>query len=360
MDLEPLYLYIASRLPSKYRPFLQSWAKAGKTFEELCMAGKSRLAELGVEGRDLESWESQKDSISVTAVFDSMAESQIEAIPFYDKRYPELLSQLSDKPAVLFCRGKITDANEACLAIVGSRLMSTYGRSVIGRITDPLIDSGCSIVSGLAYGIDAAAHAEAVGKNSRTIAVLGSGLDDESIYPRMHAILAKRIMECGGLLVSEYPPGTGALRHHFVARNRIIAGMTLGTCVVECKAKSGALITAEFAMDYNRSVYAVPGPINSILSEGPNGLIKQGAIPVTSGEDILNDLGIAVTSGRKAEPELTHLQRRVLECMKSGPASMDEIGEHTKIGLAEILSAISFLELHGLITNAGNQKFIKI
>ncbi len=359
MELETLYLYITSLLPVKNLAVLDEWRKRAGSFESFYKADRQTLLSFGMPESLLKVWEEIKKQNHVTEIFDSMAKNQIQAIPYYDSHYPKLLKEIFDAPAVLFYRGTLCESSEAGIAIVGSRLMSSYGKIVVKRIAEPLIEAGCTIVSGMAYGIDTAAHSETVNAGRRTIAILGSGIDEPSIYPRTHISLANRIIETGGLLLSEYPPGTPALRHHFVARNRIIAGMSLGTCVAECKIKSGALITADFAMDFNRPVYAVPGPINSILSDGPNSLIKKGAIPVTGGEDILEDLNLTITKPEPAKPNVTGLQKRVLECIQTGPLNIENLCESTGANSQEIIAALSMLELQGLAQNTGPEGYVK-
>jgi DNA processing protein len=178
------------------------------------------------------------------------------------------------------------------LAVVGARDSTPYGESVISHLLPPLINRGITITSGLAYGIDAMAHTETVRTHGRTIAVVAGGLDEKSLYPQAHLYLSRKILRNNGAIISEYPPGTPALKHHFIARNRIISGLSMGTLIIECKQKSGALITARYALEQNRNIYAVPGSILTPHSAGPNQLIQQGATPVTCAGDILQDLAV--------------------------------------------------------------------
>ncbi len=339
MDLEPLYLYILSKLPIRQ-------------IEEF-----ERLREQA--GSFKNAWQRAGLLEPVEKLAEKLNKESIGALPYYDPLYPTLLKQIFDPPPVLFYKGVLLDCDEACVGIVGTRMMSAYGKAVLPKITDPLIQSGCTIVSGLAYGVDAAAHQEAVKQKARTIAVLGSGLDDASLYPKHHVALAHEILEHNGLLLSEHPPGEPAFKQHFVARNRIIAGMSLSTVVVECKQKSGALITADYAMDFNRPVYAVPGPIYSEYSSGPHQLIQQGAMLITSGNEILEDLNLRITNSTQTNAANTPAELCVLECIQSSPRTIDEMLQLTSLSSGDLLAIISVLELNKQIKNLGAEGYIK-
>lgn len=286
--------------------------------------------------------------------------TKVKAISYYDPCYPKLLKEIFDPPSVLFYRGQLISADEACVAIVGTRQISSYGRTIMPRLAQPLIDNKITIISGLAYGIDAAAHAEAVKNRARTIAVLGSGLDDAALYPRQHLQLAEEILDNNGLLLSEQPPGTPGFKQNFIARNRIIAGMSLGTMIVECKLKSGALITADYAMNFNRPVYAVPGPIYSPYSEGPHKLISDGAMLISSGNEVVADLGLQITQPTLLEHNFTDLELRVLKCMHSEPQTIDALQATLNISTEQLIAILTSLELQSAIRNLGAEGFIKI
>ncbi|MBM2821154.1 MAG: Protecting protein DprA protein [Candidatus Berkelbacteria bacterium] len=212
----------------------------------------------------------------------------LDCIILPDKDYPKLLKEISDPPGILYIKGNLSLQDEVSLAVVGSRKYSLYGKKATNYIVGPLVQNGLCIVSGLALGIDAIAHEVALSSKGRTLAVLGCGLDQ--IYPLANIRLADKIIKSGGALISEFPLGMPALRHNFPIRNRIIAGLTLGTLVIECAEGSGSLLTAAAAIDYNREVFAVPGEIFSETSSGTNRLIKMGAKIVTSHRDVLEDL----------------------------------------------------------------------
>ncbi len=209
-------------------------------------------------------------------------------LPFDDPRYPGLLKQISKPPAALWCRGDPSALRDPLIAIVGSRKPTPYGRRVAGLLSRGLVVAGIGVVSGGAYGVDAASHAAAMDAGGRTVAVLGTGIDRD--YPAAHAPLFARMAEHGGACVTEFPPGTPPRPGHFPVRNRVISGLARGVVVVEAGARSGALITARFAMEQNREVFAVPGELTNELSVGPHALIRRGAVLVTGVEDILEEI----------------------------------------------------------------------
>lgn len=213
----------------------------------------------------------------------------IEKIDITNKFYPEDLKKIQNPPQILYFQGKILP-KETCFAIIGTRLCSDYGKQMALEIAGDLTEAGLTIVSGMALGIDTFSHLAAVERGKRTIAVLGTGLDEKSIYPRENIKLARTIIKTGGCLISEYPPGTRGTNFTFPERNRIISGMSLGVLVIEAKQKSGALITANWAEKQNRKVFAVPGPVHSSNSKGCHHLIKRGAKLVENSKDILKDL----------------------------------------------------------------------
>lgn len=355
-DLEPLYLYILSLLPIRQLEIFEDLRKQAGSFENVVLNPPLGFAER---------LRKVKSENSVEKLFLDLQKCGVKVLPYYDSRYPKLLKEIHDPPPVLFYRGLLIDSNEACIAIVGSRKMSSYGATVMPIIAKPLIDAGAAIVSGLAYGADSAAHAECVKRDARTIAVLGSGVDGNSIYPRAHLRLAHDILDNKGLIISEHPPGMPGLKQNFVARNRIIAGLSLGVVIVECKTKSGALLTADFAADFNRNLYAVPGPVYSAFSEGPHLLIKNGAMLTNSGEEILEDLVLARPEIKLKQKQLiknsfTEKERRVLKCMQDSPATTDAIINATDLAAHQVTQIITTLELKGVVKNLGNAGFLKL
>lgn len=262
----------------------------------------------------------------------------------HDAAYPPLLLEIHDPPRTLYVRG---DADLSLLArpavaIVGARACSPYGAQVARLLGRELGGADLVVVSGLARGIDGEAHRGALEAGGVTVAVLGCGIDRD--YPAAHGQLARRICE-RGLIVSEYEAGVEPAPWRFPARNRIISGLAAATVVVEAREKSGALITADFALEQNRSVFAVPGEITSGLSAGTNRLIREGAAPLTSVQDVLDELGLsppaapAASCGAEADPLLARLAER--------PWTADELGTSTGLGAAELAAALAELELVG-------------
>ena len=213
---------------------------------------------------------------------------KFEKITIYDRCYPEKLKHIYDAPKILYIRGNKDILDNVGIAIVGCRNNTKYGELIAKNLAYNLSKNGINIISGLAKGIDSFAHIGSIYAKGRTIAVLGNGID--TIYPKENEIIAEKIIEYGGAIISEYPTGCKINRANFPARNRIISGLSNGVVVVEAKEKSGSLITADFALEQGKDVYSVPGPIVSKNSIGTNELIKQGAIPVTSYKDIMNNL----------------------------------------------------------------------
>ena len=281
----------------------------------------------------------------------------VRIISVNDDDYPRLLKEIHDPPQQLFVRGQM-DPDALYFAVVGTRKLSAYGKQATSPIVRELVRAGLVIVSGLAYGIDTEAHKAATEAGGKTIAVLGSGIDDKSIYPAVNKNLARKILETGGALISEYPEGTGPEPWHFPARNRIIAGMSKGVLVVEAPKGSGALITADIALRENREVFAVPGPITLENSFGPNRLIQMGAKLVLSAGDILEEWGL---HPRTLSPELvegqalqfTNEEKKIFEAVKEAPQHIDAIVEKTGYDIIKLTTLLTTMELDGKIKNLG-------
>lgn len=274
-------------------------------------------------------------------------------------RYPALLKKIYDPPAVIYYRGTLPNPDAPCFAVVGTRLPTPYGRAVVHDIVTKLAATGVIIVSGMARGIDSLAHQAALETGGRTIAVLGSGINDTAIYPPEHRDLANHIIESDGAILSEYPDETTPLKSYFVARNRIIAGMSVGTLVIEAREKSGSLITARFALDEGRAVFAVPGPITNQNSAGTNGLIKQGAYLVTSADDILSILEIDPLMPTTRTPSLAPTEAVIYALLNRDPQSLDTLLDASKLDIATLSSTLSAMEIKNLVRNVGQMNFIR-
>ena len=263
--------------------------------------------------------------------------------------FPPLLRAIHDPPVGLFLRGEAAPEllSRPAVAIVGARACSPYGSQVARMLGRDLAAAGLVVVSGLARGVDGEAHRGALDAGGATVGVLGCGIDRD--YPAAHRELARRIAE-GGLVVSEYAPGVEPAPWRFPARNRIIAGLCAATVVVEAREASGALITADLALEEGREVFACPGEITSALSAGSNALLRLGATPLTSARDVLESFGIEEPAARPVE--LARSAQTVLERLRDASASADELAHATELEAAELAVALSELELAGLAAQA--------
>lgn len=276
-----------------------------------------------------------------------------------DEAYPALLRQVPDAPIVLYVRGALLPQDAMALAIVGTRKATTYGRDVAAHLARQLARSGVTIVSGLAHGIDAAAHRGALEGGGRTIAVLGCGIDQ--IYPRDHSELAREIVERGAL-VSEFAIGTRPDARNFPRRNRIISGLSLGVLVAEAPDQSGALITASVAAEQGREVFAVPGSIFNPMSAGANHLIQDGAKLVTKVDDVLDELNIVQhnvetkTAAERIAPA-SEIEAQLLQYLSLEPVHIDDLARLCGLPITAVSSTLTLLELKGLARNVGHMQY---
>ncbi len=284
------------------------------------------------------------------------APMQISKVYCANLQYPKLLREIHRPPARLYVHGKLIDV--PLVAIVGSRRPTEYGRTATYRLASELAAAGMGIVSGLALGIDTVAHQAALAAGGYTVAVLGSGLS--SIYPASNRTLAKRIVESGGAVITEQEPEMPALRHHFPARNRIIAGMSRGVIVTEAAENSGSLITARDARDENREVMAVPGNITSSLSAGSNSLLLAGAHPILKAQDVLNGLGLSSPALPRAESLPASKEEAVLlELLGQGISSSHELIGRSGLSASQFAQVISLMEINGKVKNLGGATWVQ-
>lgn len=308
---------------------------------------------------NLKELEDFRKKIDPEAEFAILVKEKIKVL--LKKEFPRLLQETPFPPEILYVKGDLPacagrpDENLIHLGVVGTRRCSTYGKEACERIVSDLAEYKMVIVSGLAIGIDAISHKTAILNNTKTIAVLGSGLSDEVFYPRQNLRLSQEIVEKGGCIISEYPYAMKAALYTFPQRNRIVAGLSRGIFVVEAPEKSGALITANFALDYNRDVFALVGSIFSENSEGTNNLIKSGAIPVTSSEDILREFGISVEETKK-EIILSPLEEKIISALIE-PMPRDELIRKIGLPARSINPALGILEIRGIIKESGGEIF---
>ncbi len=277
---------------------------------------------------------------------------KINIISKKHNQYPPYLLEIAHPPKQLFALGEPLDDYIPAVTIVGSRKLSTYGKEVTYRLAYDLAQAGITVVSGLALGADGIAHQAALDARGRTIAILAGGLD--SIHPGSHRNLAINILKQKGTILSEYPEGTAPLKQNFVARNRLVAGISDIVIITEATEASGSLITARFAIEQNKTVCAVPGPINSPGSIGTNNLLKSGAHVVTEAQDVLNLLGIE--SEVKARQEVfgdTKEEQIIIDLMKSGTTALEELQQKSDLDPAIFSQTITMLEISSKIRPLG-------
>ncbi len=272
-------------------------------------------------------------------------------LTLWDDCYPSALSRIPDPPPILYVRGELPAPSPPHLAIVGSRQASGYGRSVANKLAWVLGALGVTITSGLAYGIDAAAHWGAVHGGGRTVAVFGCGID--RIYPSANARLAESILSSGGAWLTEFPIGLPPRPGHFPRRNRLIAGLSAGTLVVECTMRSGSLITARQALEMNREVLAVPGPITSPGSRGPHSLIQEGAKLVSHADDVLDALPQLVSHPDPSAP----INHTLMACLDGSPRTIAEIVRRSGLPAPRAIAALAMLSMTGQVLEHSGRRY---
>ncbi|MBA3943196.1 MAG: DNA-protecting protein DprA [Herpetosiphonaceae bacterium] len=321
-------------------------------------ADPAQMALAGLDGRTSASLLHARKRLNLASEFERITARGVRLVSRDDPAYPVLLLQTATPPPLLYVRGTLTPADRWAVAIVGTRKPSTYGIDAARKLAHDLAASGVTVISGLALGIDAVAHQAALQAGGRTIAVLGSGVDHLS--PQTNERLGLRIIDQGAV-VSEYPLGTQAAASNFPPRNRLISGLALGVMVVEAAAKSGALITVDFALEQNRDVFAVPGSIFSPRSDGTNGLIRKGALLVTSAQDVLEALNMLDTATHQevagAVPD-TPEEAAVLQLVEAEPRHIDAIGRDSTLSPSEVSATLSLLELKGLVKQVGAMQYV--
>lgn len=294
-------------------------------------------------------------------ILNDLTKTKVKTVCLDDPEYPTLLKEINDPPLVLFYRGELPNSKQIAVAVVGTRRCTNYGKQVCQEIVENLANMGILIVSGLALGIDGIAHEATLKMKGKTIAVLGSGVESSRIYPPSHRSLAERIIVGGGAVISEYPPGFTPTKYSFPMRNRIIAGLTLGSLIIEAPIKSGSLITARAALDYNRDVFAIPHPINSIMGTGNNNLLKLGAKCVTSADDIAEALNLsgltqlAIPLSPKAD---TANEDAIIKTLSREPKSIDNIIKESGLDSPTTMSTLTLMEMKGYVRNLGGMMYV--
>lgn len=345
--------------PQKFKKLL---ARFG-TLERAWSAGQEELLASDIGPAITETFLEKRNGLSPENLFFELEKENVGIITQNNQFYPPQLKEIPSAPAIIYVRGNFDILKNKSIAVVGSRKFTEYGQRTTQNLCRDLVRSGLTIVSGLALGIDAIAHRATLDAEGATIAVLGTGIDDGTIYPRDNFNLARDILASGGTLITEYPPRTPSLKQNFPARNRIMAGLALGTLVVEAALDSGSLITARFALEFNREVFAVPGPIFSPQSTGANFLIKSGAKLVESAADVLQELNLSERSQiapQKIYEPKTNEEKKIWNVLSSDPLHVDRLVKLTRLNPATIGSTLSTLEIQGVVRNIGGQNYIKL
>ncbi|GIV83876.1 MAG: DNA processing protein DprA [Candidatus Roseilinea sp.] len=324
------------------------------------VAGEFDLAASGLDARAIAALAQARRHIVPEQEVERLAGAGATALTWEDAGYPRLLREVADPPPVLFVKGALAEADAWAVSIVGTRRPTVYGREVAEMLAGELARHSITIVSGMARGIDAVAHAAALKAGGRTLAVLGCGVD--VVYPPEHRKLAQQIAE-NGALISDYPLGTPPDALNFPPRNRIISGLSLGVVVVEADEHSGALITAEFAADQGRDVFAVPGNIFNRTSRGTNRLIQQGAHIALDAQSILEELNLNMVADRveagAAMPE-TDVERAIVARLSHEPTSVDELVRSLAMPAADVTATLALMELKGLVRQATGTSYVLV
>lgn len=345
--------------PVRLRQMLEGFG----SLREAWHAPPDALRRAGLDRRSCKNLLDLRRRVDLDAEMARLDRLGIAVLTWDDPEYPALLAQLraiDHAPPVLYLRGTLSATDEWALAVVGTRAVSPYGRQVAHQLVTGLAASGLTIVSGLARGLDSEAHRAALGVGGRTIAVLPCGLD--TIYPPEHRQLAAQIVQ-NGALMTIFPLGTQPLRTNFSARNRVLSGLARGVLVVEAGEKSGALLTAGYALEQGREVFAVPGNITAHGSSGANRLIQDGAHPVTSAQDVLSVLNLErvadYASARSSLPPLNDDERRVMQSLSGEPLHIDEIAHQARLPVAAVSSTLAKLELQGMVRRVGPMTYVR-
>ena len=329
-------------------------ARCGSLDAALGELSPALLKELGLKDDSIQKLFVRLEEFDPAASLARFRKAGIDVVSIEDDAYPRLLKETADPPVFLSYRGDLSALAHPCVAVVGTREPSDYGRRVAEWLTPPLAHAGCTTVSGLAYGVDAVVAKSTIDAGGRTVAVLGSGFGQ--LYPKQHERLAEAIVTAGGAVLSEYPYDELPQQHAFPARNRVVAGVSLATVVVEAPDRSGSLITARLALEENREVFACPGPLFDPKAEGNNRLIAEGqAQLLRSPDDVLRAIGVvapASAAPRSYEPASPE-EAAAYAQLTTLPVTMDELMARTGRTAGELAGALTMLELAGAAAKVG-------
>ncbi|MFQ6102038.1 MAG: DNA-processing protein DprA [Anaerolineae bacterium] len=321
-------------------------------------APSGELRRAGLDRRSLENLLAARAALDLDQELERIGATGAQVFTWESPDYPRLLREIPDPPPVLYVKGTITEEDAWAVAVVGTRRASAYGREVTRQLVKALARSGITIVSGLARGIDAEAHRAALEAGGRTIAALGCGID--RVYPPEHRKLAQEIV-AHGALVGDYPLGTPPEGSNFPPRNRIISGLSLGVLITEAGIRSGALITADYAAEQGRDVFAVPGSILMRGSAGTNALIRDGAKVVLGPEDILEELNLTMVAEQVEARQVLpadETEAALLAHLSAEPTHVDELQQQVGLPIAQVTSTLALMELKGIVRQAGGMKYV--
>ena len=328
------------------------------TLDNAWQAGTADFKQAGLDKGVVNAINSWRPRISLDGEMEKLERWGVKVVTYHDADYPARLKEIYDYPPVLYVRGSLLSDDAWCLAVVGTRHATVYGRQVTEEIVTGLARNKITIVSGLARGIDSIAHRSALEAGGRSIAVFGSGLD--IVYPGENAELARSLLKQGALL-SEYPLGTRPRPDNFPRRNRIMSGMSLGVLVVEAGESSGAMITAHMALEQNREVFAVPGSILSPASQGTNHLIQEGAKLVRGCADILEELNLTAAAHQMEFKEIipeSETESILLKQLSAEPTHIDEVCRQSGLPAAAVSGTLAMMELKGLVKQVGVMNYV--
>ncbi len=363
MNEEQKYLLAVHKAMNLTMPrFLKLKSFFKNDWEAVWKAKIGDFMEAGIDKKGIETFFKKQPTASITKELGLMEKCGANILVYGEVNYPSQLENIAQPPAILFCRGEILESDFPSISVVGSRNITAYGKRALEKIVNEISSAGITIVSGLALGTDTLAQKCAIKNGARTIGVLGNGID--KIYPSTNATFGEKFLrDKEGAILSEYFPGVAPRPEYFPTRNRIVAGLSKATVVIEAAEKSGSLITAGMAVDFGKDIFAVPGEIFAKNSLGNNGLIARGEASVAlSGEQILQDLGFKNLAEKKeAQKNIpqTGIEADVLALFENEKRHIDELIRLAKFPGAVVSSTVTILEIKGLVKNLGNQIYVK-
>lgn len=341
--------------PVRFKRLLDYFGSAERAWR----ADAQALQDAGLDAKVASAFIATRASLSLDREHAKVIRAGAAVVTWQDPSYPALLREIYAPPPVLYLRGTLVPGDSAAVAVVGTRQVTSYGKQATERFVTDLVASGLTIVSGLARGVDTVAHKAALQAGGQTIAVLGNGVD--IVYPAENGRLTEQIIE-NGAIISEQPMGAKPDAVNFPARNRIIAGLSMGTLVIEAGERSGALITADMALEMGREVFAVPGNIFSRYSQGTNRKIREGAAKlVATVQDVLVELNVGLATQQIAMKELVpenETESRLLLLLSHEPIHVDELARASDLAVRDVSGALLLMELKGMVRNTGGMAFV--